>query len=84
MLVPLRDAIVRDVLPGLTSQRLTDDWCKVLTSPIRLGGIGVSDPCFAASLEFDASAQVCSSYSADNRGDKLRAEQLLTVKKIRT
>ncbi|KAI0986774.1 hypothetical protein GJ496_008490 [Pomphorhynchus laevis] len=45
---------------------------------------GIESTAFCAIGEFDASVQVCSSYSADNRGDKLRAEQLLTVKKIRT
>ncbi|KAI0988776.1 hypothetical protein GJ496_007248 [Pomphorhynchus laevis] len=48
----------------MTKQDLSEDWVKVLTSPIR-GGLGIIDPLFVKDLEFSSSERMCSSFTSD-------------------
>ncbi|KAI0988117.1 hypothetical protein GJ496_007598 [Pomphorhynchus laevis] len=49
----------------MTKQDLSEDWVKVLTSPIREGGLGIIDPLFVKDLEFSSSERMCSSFTSD-------------------
>ncbi|KAI0990256.1 hypothetical protein GJ496_009589 [Pomphorhynchus laevis] len=74
-LAPLRDAITGRFLKEMTKQVLSEDWVKVLTSPIREGGLGIISPLFVKDLEFSSSERMCSSFTSDCQGVVFRTEQ---------
>lgn len=79
---PLEEAIHQKFLPSLTGQAIFNKQMrKLLSLPVRLGGLGISDPTKWAPLEFEASEKISapltalviaqdSRYDIDN--DKLR------------
>ena len=51
---PLEDAIREKLIPALIGRNVSDLERRILALPVRLGGLGISDPT-KASLEFTAS-----------------------------
>ncbi len=58
LLQPLEDSISNYLLPALVDHNCTPLERDILALPVKKGGIGVTNPCFEAPLEYSASKKV--------------------------
>ena len=58
LLEPLESAIGNVLIPALTGHTCTPDEHKLLALPLRLGGLGIENPCPSATKEYEASIRV--------------------------
>ena len=60
---PLESVLREKLIPTLVGKAVTDLERKILALPVRLGGIGISDPSQTAQLEFDNSSAITADLS---------------------
>ena len=58
LLEPLESAIGNVLIPALTGHTCTPDERELLALPVRLGGLGIENPCRSATKEYEASIRV--------------------------
>ena len=58
LLEPLESAIGNILIPTLTEHTCTPDERELLALPVRLGGLGIENPCQSATKEYEASFRI--------------------------
>ena len=58
LLEPLENAISKVLIPAITEHRCTPLDMDILALPVRLGGLGMTNPCLDANLEQSSSVKV--------------------------
>ena len=59
LLKPLENAIRQHFLPAITGQdALNDTQRELMALPVRLGGLGITNPCHQSTAQYDASAKI--------------------------
>ena len=58
LLEPLENAISKELIPAITEHRCTRLDRDILALPVRLGGLGMTNPCLDANLEQSSSVKV--------------------------
>lgn len=55
---PLEDTIREKLIPAIVGRRVSDIERKILSLPVRLGGIGIQNPTETADVEYDTSVKI--------------------------
>ena len=58
LFAPLEEAIRERLIPVLVGRKISDHERRILALPVRLGGIGISNPTTTAEMEYNISASI--------------------------
>ena len=58
LFIPLEDCIRNSLIPSLIGRQVSDIERKILSLPVRFGGLGIADPSETADREYNASKRV--------------------------
>ena len=64
LFIPLEECIRQVLIPAIVGRKVSDDERKILSLPVRLGGLGISNPVETADREYDASCFITEDLSS--------------------
>ena len=62
--VPLEDVIREKLVPAIIGRKVTDEERKIISLPVRMGGLGIQNPTLTAETEFHNSSMVTQNLSS--------------------
>ena len=58
---PLEQCIREDFIPAVIGRKISDLERSIMSLPVRLGGLGISNPSTSSQMEFEASSMITKS-----------------------
>ncbi|KAI0977863.1 hypothetical protein GJ496_007069 [Pomphorhynchus laevis] len=83
-LTQLSETVFKHFVPSTIGREIDSEWRTILSSPSKLGGLGIFDPSVLCNMEYLYSQRICETYNSGLHSDNLNNLQADIIKGIIT